>query len=75
MCCVLPLVSLNRAAQSRRNTARNRISWTHLLLPSYKSRLTDFRRLFRDYIEDVESERMCADYACALVKEILIQVT
>ncbi|XP_054156455.1 protein Aster-B-like [Oppia nitens] len=47
------------------------ISWTQLLLPSYKSRLLEFRRLFTKSVPT--NERLIADFSCALQKEILIQ--
>lgn len=50
---------------------KRRSSWRNLLTPSYKSRSDEFHKLFCDKIP--KTERLIADYACALHREILIQ--
>lgn len=50
---------------------KRRSSWRNLLTPSYKSRSDEFHKLFCDKIPN--TERLIADYACALHREILIQ--
>lgn len=52
-------------------SAKKRSSWRYLLTPSYKSRSVEFNKLFCDTIP--KNERLIADYACALHREILIQ--
>ncbi|CAG2105040.1 unnamed protein product [Medioppia subpectinata] len=47
------------------------ISWSQLLLPSYKTRLAEFRKLFAKHVPT--NERLIADFSCALQREILIQ--
>lgn len=46
-------------------------SWSQLLLPSYKTRLLEFRKIFAKTVPS--NERLVADFSCALQKEILIQ--
>jgi hypothetical protein len=50
--------------------AKRTMSWSQLLLPSYKTRLIEFRKQFKAI---PSNERLIADFACALQKEILIQ--
>lgn len=49
----------------------SRSSWRNLLSPNYKSRSDEFHKLFCDKIP--KTERLVADYACALHREILLQ--
>ena len=58
-------------AKNEKSKARRSISWSQLLLPSYKTRLIEFRRLFAKTVPS--NERLIADFSCALQKEILIQ--
>lgn len=53
------------------NNNKRRSSWKNLIIPSYKSRSDEFHKLFCDKIP--RNERLIADYACALHREILIQ--
>ncbi|RZF43627.1 hypothetical protein LSTR_LSTR009224 [Laodelphax striatellus] len=46
-------------------------SWYEVLYPTYKSRCIDFKRIFSDVIPS--NDRLIADYACALQREILVQ--
>lgn len=59
------------ATTAATTTTKRRSSWRNLLTPSYKFRSDEFHKLFQDKIPT--SERLIADYACALHREILIQ--
>lgn len=63
--------SSNASTGSGSSTYKKRSSWLNLLAPSYRSRSTEFHKFFGDIIPD--TERLVADYSCALHREILIQ--
>ncbi|CAG2162812.1 unnamed protein product [Oppiella nova] len=58
-------------AKNEKKPKNRSISWSQLLLPSYKTRLVEFRKLFAKSVPI--NERLIADFSCALQKEILIQ--
>ncbi|XP_028041624.1 protein Aster-B-like [Bombyx mandarina] len=51
-------------------TRTKKKSWYNSLYPTYKNKLDDFKRLFKDLPDD---ERLIVDYSCALQKDILAQ--
>lgn len=53
------------------HSSKRRSSWRNLINPNYKSRSDEFHKIFCDKIPP--TERLIADYACALHREILIQ--
>lgn len=59
------------SGDNNNQSIKRRSTWRNLLTPSYKSRSDEFHKLFCDEIPT--SERLIADYACALHREILIQ--
>lgn len=63
--------STGSSDSGNQQSGKRRSSWRNLLSPSYKSRSDEFHKLFCDKIP--KNERLIADYACALHKDILIQ--
>lgn len=62
----------NSSSSSNSNqSSKRRSSWRNLINPNYKSRSDEFHKIFCDRIP--KTERLIADYACALHREILIQ--
>lgn len=61
----------NTTGGANNHSSKRRSTWRNLLSPSYKSRSDEFHKLFCDKIP--KNERLIADYACALHREILIQ--
>lgn len=57
-------------SNSNFHPGKRRSGWRNLLTPSYKSRSDEFLKLFCDTIPS--TERLIADYSCALHREILI---
>ena len=61
----------NRNHNHHHQQSKRRSSWRNLLSPNYRSRSDEFHKLFADRIP--KNERLIADYACALHRDILIQ--
>ncbi|XP_046852100.1 protein Aster-B-like isoform X3 [Xenia sp. Carnegie-2017] len=63
----------SKLSYSPRKNVRSSTSWLpasfQQMLPSYKSKVADFRRLFKNI---PESEKLVTDYSCALQRDILV---
>lgn len=59
---------LNKSQKNLAERAK-KTPWYNAIYPSYKSRTEDFKKLFRDALDD---ERLIVDYSCAIQKDILV---